>query len=236
MHFKIWRPWLVPALGALWLASGCGFSAATLDKREERDPYLKRARLAKNSQQIDEAIESYNQALNRKPNLALGHLEVGLLYDKYREDYVRAIYHYQRYIELRPQAEKNHLVKDLIDKARLAYAASLPDRPSAAIEEIAFLKQEISRLKADLARQAAASGGGRAGAAVAGPAAALRPAPAQPAVETYRVQPGDTLSSIAAKVYNDSRKWDKIYEANRNVLSSPQSLRQGQTLVIPALP
>jgi len=49
----------------------------------------------------------------------------------------------------------------------------------------------------------------------------------------YTVQEGDTLTSIARRYYNDGRKWKRIYMANQNVLTSPDSLRPGQVLVIP---
>ena len=49
-------------------------------------------------------------------------------------------------------------------------------------------------------------------------------------VRLYTVQPGDTLYSIARK-FNTS--WEAIYEANRNVLSSPEKIRAGQELRIP---
>ena len=62
---------------------------------------------------------------------------------------------------------------------------------------------------------------------------APRPAPSQDEVETYRVMPGDSLSSIAAKMYQDPNQWRRIYEANRATLPSPNSVRVGQTLIIP---
>lgn len=56
---------------------------------------------------------------------------------------------------------------------------------------------------------------------------------AAPAPRTYTVQSGDTLSSIATKVYHDSASWENIYEANRSQLSSPGAVKPGQVLVIP---
>lgn len=54
-----------------------------------------------------------------------------------------------------------------------------------------------------------------------------------PTPETYVVQPGDTLSGIAKKVYNDYRLWPQIFEANRDKLSSPNLIRVGMELLIP---
>ena len=218
---------------------GCSGGAASQDNRDERDPYLKRALARKSMDDIDGAVDLLNKALDRKPDLARAHLELGLLYDTHKQDYVRAIYHYERYLELRPDAEKKKLIEDLIRQARLSFVASLPDPPPGAIEQIAMLKREISVLKGQVGTPQGAS----APAAAAKPAAAAstnapvlmppKPAPAQTAMQTYIVQSRDTLSSIAAKLYNDPGKWKTIYDANRNTLTSPQSVRAGQTLIIP---
>ena len=58
------------------------------------------------------------------------------------------------------------------------------------------------------------------------------PAPA-PGPRTHVVKAGETLSSIANKVYNDSSAWRKIFEANQDQLTSPAAIREGQVLVIP---
>jgi len=60
------------------------------------------------------------------------------------------------------------------------------------------------------------------------------PAPvAAPATQIYTVQPGDTLSKIAKKVYGDANAYMKIFEANTNQLNDPNKIRAGQELVIP---
>lgn len=51
--------------------------------------------------------------------------------------------------------------------------------------------------------------------------------------EIYAVKRGDTLSRIAAKVYGNGSKWRNIYNANRNVLASPEKLEVGMKLQIP---
>ena len=63
------------------------------------------------------------------------------------------------------------------------------------------------------------------------------PASASPdEVETYIVQPGETLSSIALKFYGKSSHWPLIFEANRDVLDSSNQLRPGLQLKIPLTP
>jgi LysM repeat protein len=53
----------------------------------------------------------------------------------------------------------------------------------------------------------------------------------KPAV--YLVRADDTLSRISDKVYGDASAWRRIYDANRDVLATPDELAPGMTLVIP---
>ena len=51
---------------------------------------------------------------------------------------------------------------------------------------------------------------------------------------SYTVQGGDTLSSIATKVYGDSKLWKRIYDANKDAIGAdPGALKVGQSLRIP---
>jgi hypothetical protein len=50
---------------------------------------------------------------------------------------------------------------------------------------------------------------------------------------THVIQPGDTLSGLASRYLGSSARYREIYEANRNVLKSPDDVRDGMTLVIP---
>jgi nucleoid-associated protein YgaU len=70
---------------------------------------------------------------------------------------------------------------------------------------------------------AAAMGAGAAGGAAA-------------AGSTYTVQAGDTLSGIAKHLLGDASKYQRIFEANRDVLSDPDKIKPGQVLKIPARP
>lgn len=65
------------------------------------------------------------------------------------------------------------------------------------------------------------------------------PAPQRPVaaadatVEEYTVQPGDSLSAIASEVYGDPRLARRIFEANRDQLTSENAIKVGQKLRIP---
>ncbi len=53
---------------------------------------------------------------------------------------------------------------------------------------------------------------------------------------TIQVQRGDTLSRIAARELGAASQWQAIFDANRGVLKSPNSLRVGMELVLPTPP
>lgn len=49
----------------------------------------------------------------------------------------------------------------------------------------------------------------------------------------YVVEEKDTLQKISDKMYGTTKKWKQIYEANKDVLETPDVIRPGQKLVIP---
>lgn len=49
----------------------------------------------------------------------------------------------------------------------------------------------------------------------------------------YTVVGGDTLSGIAQRFYGDGNQWPRIYEANRDRVSSPNLIFPGQVLRVP---
>ena len=56
----------------------------------------------------------------------------------------------------------------------------------------------------------------------------------KPAVTTYTVQSGDTLSKIAKVHLGDANAYMKIFEANKGTLSDPDKIQVGQVLTIPS--
>ena len=53
--------------------------------------------------------------------------------------------------------------------------------------------------------------------------------------ETYTVKSGDTLSRIAKEYLGDANAYMKIFDANRDQLTDPDTIKPGQVLKIPAM-
>jgi nucleoid-associated protein YgaU len=58
-------------------------------------------------------------------------------------------------------------------------------------------------------------------------------APVVAAAKFVTVEKGDTLSAISKRVYGDPNKYQKIFDANKPMLSHPDKIYLGQTLRIP---
>lgn len=61
-------------------------------------------------------------------------------------------------------------------------------------------------------------------------------APAAPAAQFYTVKKGDTLSAISKHFYGSANQYNRIFEANRPMLSHPDKIYPGQALRIPPKP
>ena len=53
------------------------------------------------------------------------------------------------------------------------------------------------------------------------------------ATKIYVVKSGDSLSKIAKVEYGDANAWNRIFEANKDILKDPNKIFPGQKLKIP---
>ena len=216
-----------------WCA-GCG--PVDVEQREARDRHLRRAYAAKAAQDIDGAIAHCEKALARRPELALAHRELGLMLDNYRQDYVPALYHYQRYLELRPDSENRPAVEELIQHCRLSFAGQIAASPEDLKRSLQARDERIRKLELEVAAlRERAGGGARPEPPVPATAPAeARPATPGPAVQTHVVQAGENLATISTRYYGTPAKWKAIFNANSKKLTDANNLRVGTQLEIPA--
>jgi tetratricopeptide (TPR) repeat protein len=127
-----------------WVA--CEHSGSVSDADAEQEANYQRARRLCEQQDFPGAAEFYKKALLVNPEFANAHLELGLLYENRLADPISAIYHYRRFLELRPESDKKQLAEDFIERAKLSLAAKLPQSPIIDPSELARLENEKAAL------------------------------------------------------------------------------------------
>jgi tetratricopeptide (TPR) repeat protein len=128
------------------LSTACERSLPLSDAAAEQEVNYLRAKKLYEQQDFPAAAEFYKKALSVNPDFAKAHLELGLLNDDKLGDPIAAIYHYRRYLELRPDSEKRQLVEDFIERAKLSLTAKLPQSPSIEPGELARLQNDKAAL------------------------------------------------------------------------------------------
>ncbi len=226
-----------------------------------RETDEKQYQLAKNYQaqgRDDEALSAYLRVIDTRRDAPESHFEAGHIYLTKMKDPVSAIYHFKRYIQLKPDSVPATQVHQLIETARKEFARQLPARPYQGqldqldlMELIKGLKRENESLKRDLVaaqssvqrmkklvgspqERSARSPENRPSLQTMPPVDPLSVRPIAAAVPLrYTVRSGDTLSRISVRIYGTPLRWIDIYQANRDRLSSENALRVGQELRIP---
>ena len=231
----------------LWLAtivavslSGCMPGVSRLDAQERSLDLIRKAVASKAEGEIDEAISLYKESLLANPEAARAHLDVAQLLHDHKKDFVPAIYHYRRYIELRPDTEKKEMIEDRLRLAMQMFSARSTEGGEERIASMTGLERENAELKSSIERLQAENVKLKKEAAKLRSLAEERASrrtetpPSRPTTpRTYRVRSGDSLLSIASDVYGDSAKWSRIYDANRNVIRNKDHLPVGTVLKIP---
>jgi len=159
------RLWL--ALFALWVGmalSGCTPTGQD-QSDDEKEPHFALGKSRINAMDYQGAIEAFQEALEVNPHSAAAHFELGWLYDEKESDPAAAIYHYQQYLKLSPNAGNAEVIRQRIESCKQQLAADvlpLPSTPAAQkqinqlIEENQRLQDEVNKWRAYYASQQAA--------------------------------------------------------------------------------
>jgi len=127
--------------------AGCGpGSQSQLD--EEKEPHFLAGKSRANSLDYQGAIESFEKALTANPYSASAHFELACLFDNREPDPAAAIYHYQKYLALKPKAENAEIVRQHIMSCKqdLARTVSLGPISEKQQHELEGLLEETKRL------------------------------------------------------------------------------------------
>ena len=91
----IFRPAAGACLAAALFCGSCSGRLSGLDG-DLNEKYFRKAMEKLDVGDKDAAIHFFSRAIDRRPRNARAHLQLALLYDDAKNDYIRAIYHYER--------------------------------------------------------------------------------------------------------------------------------------------
>lgn len=235
------------------MLGGCMPSSQGPDD-EQKEPYFLTGKARENTLDFKGAIEAFEKALEANPRNASAHFELGLRYEK-EGDYSAAIYHFERFLKLRPDSPQAANVKDRITANKTELSKTTIYAPitqplqrdfDKLLEEVKQLRAENDRLRAAQASQPASGGTTR-----SSQGAASRPpvpdpgfsgtsntrqggnssggeARPVPGTRSYTVKAGDTLTSIAK---NHGVKVESLMAANPTL--DARRMKVGQVVKIP---
>lgn len=157
---------MLPLIAVVAIAlgfAGCGDDGRQSYATETDEPYYRQAEQMKRSNRQQEALSAYLKVIEKRGDDAPeSHLEAGLIYLQHIRDPIAAIYHFRKYLSLRPNSAQAPLVKQRIDAAIRDFARTLPAQPLesqlqrvdliAAMDKLKLendlLKQQIADLQA----------------------------------------------------------------------------------------
>lgn len=230
---------------ALWLG-GCAESERLTYASELDEPNYREGQSLLKAGRRQEALTAFLKVIDkRREDAPESHLEAGLLYAQHINDPLSAIYHFRKYLAIRPNSPQAPLVRQRIDAAIREFARTIPARPledqAQRVDLIATLdrlKQENESLKQQLADVRAARGNLPVSIDAAPAPAASGPAvaPAEPAgsvafsldpVPTVRTRPAPTRAP--APVVTPPRKTEPA-PAPAPAVARTHTVRPGDTL------
>lgn len=230
------RFFLFAALG--FFAFGCApTGGGSVD--EEKEPYYLHGRELMKQRDFGGALRAFQKGLEVNPRSSLAHLEMGLLYEQHQKNSAAAIYHFNRFIEIKPDSPRAETVRDHLTGCKLELAKEITNtvgfQPGQAEKE---LRREVERLLAEnqqlrLMLQNGGAGSGLITPPTNPPAIVTKsgktPPPTPTASDkTHKIQAGETPTSIAKKY---GVKVDLLIAANPGL--DPTRLKVSQTINIP---
>jgi tetratricopeptide (TPR) repeat protein len=111
----------------------------------------------KSQGRMEDALAAFLRVVEARRDAPESHLEAGYIYLRTLKDPVRAIYYFDRYLQLKPQSPQANQVRQLIETAQKEFARQLPAQPYEGeldridlMDLVKTLKEENDSLKRDL--------------------------------------------------------------------------------------
>ena len=110
--------------------AGCGDRDRLSYAAETDEPYYREGEALLKTGRRQEALTAFLKVIDKRGEDAPeSHLEIGLLYLQHINDPLSAIYHFKKYLALRPNSPQAPLVRQRIDAAIREFARTLPAQP-----------------------------------------------------------------------------------------------------------
>jgi tetratricopeptide (TPR) repeat protein len=125
---------------------------------EEKESHYMAGKSCASSMDYPGAIEAFEKAVEVNPRSAAAHFQLGWLYEEKEPDSAAAIYHYERFLKLRTNADNAEFVRQRINNCKQDLAKTIMPLPIPAgmqrefeqlIEDKKQLIEENKRLGAD---------------------------------------------------------------------------------------
>lgn len=138
---------LVPGLLLLLCAAGC-VPTRDVSTDEQREPHFQRGQELRKQRDHRGAADAFERALEANPRSASAHFELGLLFEQQLNDPATAIFHFERFLKLRPTSDRAEIVRQRATNCKMELAKLFliaPNAPSVQ-KEMDKLKTEVERL------------------------------------------------------------------------------------------
>ena len=153
---RFWIRFAFCALAALLGAALGGCAPGQGQTDEEKEPHFVLGQSRVNAMDYPGAIDAFEQSLEANPQSAAAHYQLAVLYENQVPDPAAAVYHYERYLKLNPNAGNATLIKQHIDGCKRQLAQDMMGLPSSSaaqqqLEKLAGqnrdLQQQVDRLQ-----------------------------------------------------------------------------------------
>ncbi len=121
---------LVSVVAVLYIlsAGGCDIGKETVVK-ETNETHFVRGQDELRRGNVSEAMSAFLKVVEKRKDAPESHFELGRIYLDNMNDPIQAIYHFKKFLELKPNSQVSPMVRQMIETAQKKFAASLPESP-----------------------------------------------------------------------------------------------------------
>jgi LysM repeat protein len=118
------------SLAVLLAVNGCSPMDSS-QTNEEKEPHFVLGNSRFNEMDFPGAVEAFEESLEVNPHSAQAHYRLAQIFDSKVPDPAAAIYHYQEYLKLSPDANNRDVIEQRIESCKQQLAADVLQLPSA---------------------------------------------------------------------------------------------------------